>query len=118
MIQKSPSAYKWCTETGTIDDLTEPFPKTSCGTEWTGITDTVMGGVSNGKLTREELEGRTANVMRGKVSLYNNGGFIQMAVNLSTDPSVSLTVDASNYDGIELDVYYKGDASFEKFNVQ
>jgi len=55
--------------------------------------------------------------MRGKVSLYNNGGFIQMATALSTDPAKSLTVNASDFDGVELDVLYKGEEEEEKFNV-
>jgi len=116
-IEKGRNAYKWCTETGIIDDMSESLPRTSSGTEWSGFTDKVMGGVSIGKVIREVVDGRNANVMKGKVSLYNNGGFIQMATSLSTDPSVSLSVDASSYDGIELEVLYRGDEHFEKFNV-
>ncbi len=55
--------------------------------------------------------------MKGKVSLYNNGGFIQMATALSTNPAASLTVDASKFDGVELDVLYKGEEEMEKFNI-
>ena len=39
--------------------------------------------------------------MRGEVSLENNGGFVQMALDLAPDGSV---VDASEWRGIELDV--------------
>jgi len=121
---------------GIIDDLSESFPYTSCGTEWAGFTDKVMGGVSMGRLTREEvpgtksigknessssstsqLETRMANVMRGRVSLYNNGGFVQMAAPLSNNPALSLTVDASFFDGIELDVLYRGQEDTESFNI-
>lgn len=109
-LEKTKEAYKWCTETGTIDDMTEPFPLTSSGSEWAGFTDQVMGGISKGICTRETLYGRTCNLMKGKVSLYNNGGFIQMATALTTNPAVSLTVDASDYDGVELDVLFKGDS--------
>ena len=77
-----------------------------------------MGGVSIGKLLRETIEGRTCNVMKGKVSTYNNGGFIQMATDLSKDQAESMTVDASEFDGIELDVYYEGIEEREHFNVQ
>ena len=97
--------------------MSEPFPMTSSGSEWAGFTDQVMGGVSIGICTRETISGRTCNLMKGKVSLYNNGGFIQMATALSTDPALSLTVDATNFDGVELDVLYKGDEDVEKFNV-
>lgn len=116
-MEKTAAAYKWCTDTGIIDDCSEPFPKTPSGSEWTGFTDQVMGGVSIGKLERQTIDGRECNVMLGKVSLYNNGGFIQMAQELTTNSAVSMTVDASAYDGIELDVYYRGEEEAEKFNV-
>lgn len=116
-LEKTSNAYKSCIESGVIDDMSESFPLSSSGTEWSGFTDQVMGGVSKGMLTREAVEGRTANVMKGKVSLYNNGGFIQMATSLSTDPAVSLTVNASDFDGIELDVQHKGTDDIESFNV-
>ena len=49
-LRKSLSAFKTCTETGIIDDLTETFPSTSCGTTWSGYTDQVgaaFGGLEN-----------------------------------------------------------------------
>lgn len=98
--------------------MSDPFPFTSSGSQWQGITDRVMGGVSNGSLSRETIGGKLANVLRGSVSLENNGGFIQMATDLSLDPSVDLFVDASEYDGVELDVYCEGTDVKEKFNVQ
>jgi len=72
-------------------------------------------------LAREEFCGRTANVLRGAVSMANNGGFIQMATNLAPESGdmSSATVDASRYEGLELDVQCvskEGDA--ESFNVQ
>jgi len=116
-LKKSANAYKCCTETGIIDNMSEIFPKTSSGTEWSGYTDKVMGGVSMGMLVREKVDGRNVNIMKGKVSLYNNGGFIQMATNLSTDPVQSLTVDASSFNGVELDILYRGDKDASNFNV-
>lgn len=116
-LQKSANAYQSCTKTGIIDDFSESFPKTSSGTEWSGFTDKVMGGVSMGMLLREKVNGRNANVLKGKVSLYNNGGFIQMATNLAHNPVESLTVDASDFDGIELNVLYQGSENVENFNV-
>ena len=79
-----------------------------------------MGGVSTGHLTREEFDGRTANVMRGKVSLLNNGGFIQMATNLATvqNSDARPQVDATSFDGVEVDVQYQGIDDTETFNVQ
>lgn len=70
------------------------------------ITDGVMGGVSRGTLARETVQGREAIRMRGSVSLDNNGGFIQMAADLSTDGSL---VDASGFSGIELTTLGNGE---------
>lgn len=60
-----------------------------------------MGGVSAGRLTREDVAGRAALRLRGPVRLENNGGFIQMALDLAGDGG---PVDASAFIGIELDV--------------
>lgn len=118
IMRKATSAYVDCATSGVIDDLSEIFPFTSSGTCWAGVTDRVMGGKSNGSLTREDVDGKPAIVLKGKVSLKNNGGFVQMATNLALNPSVSQIVDASEYDGIELDVYYDVfDSDEESFNV-
>jgi hypothetical protein len=118
MLRRASNSYESCVESGVIDDFCEAFPLTSTGTEWSGFSDRVMGGVSVGSLVRELVQGREANVLRGEVSMANNGGFIQMAVDLANDPSKSRLVDASQYDGIELDVLCKGDTETEAFNVQ
>jgi len=105
--RKSNLAYKECTDSGVVDDMSEPFPITSSGTEWRGITDRVMGGQSNGLLKRvPDLNGRPANVLEGHVSLRNNGGFLQMVTDLPLDASKPF-VDASKYDGIEFDILYR-----------
>jgi len=132
-IKKNKSAYPSCVVSGIIDDMTDTFPYTSSGTQWSGITDRVMGGVSSGSITREESvvgsssddgeaaheSTKVANVLRGKVSTANGGGFVQMATDLSLDPSTSVYVDASEYDGVELDVLFKGDGNDkpEHFNI-
>ena len=117
-VRKSKASYTPCITSGVIDDLSDPFPFTSSGSQWQGITDRVMGGRSDGSLSREIIGERRANVLRGRVSLENNGGFIQMATDLSLDPSVDMFVDASAYDGIELDVYCEGTANIdESFNI-
>ena len=107
-----------CVTSGVIDDMSDPFPFTSSGSQWQGITDRVMGGVSNGSLCRETIAGKVANVLRGFVSLDNGGGFVQMATDLSPDPSAGVFVDASMYDGVELEVYCEGRDVEERFNVQ
>lgn len=115
-MRKSKASFKRCTESGVVDDMSETFPTTSSGTEWSAFSDQVMGGCSTGHISRELFEGKPANVLHGKVSLANNGGFIQMATNLALDPSA--TVNASEYDGVELDVWCRAPEDTEKFNVQ
>lgn len=66
-----------------IDDLSDPASLSALGTGWQLVTDQVMGGVSRGTLTRETVAGRPALVMRGDVRLENDGGFIQMALDLA-----------------------------------
>ncbi len=75
---------------------------------WRLVTDGVMGGVSRGTLTAEEIDGRRCLALRGRVSTENNGGFIQLALDL--DDALR---DATAYDGIRLDVI--GNA--ESYNV-
>jgi Complex I intermediate-associated protein 30 (CIA30) len=84
-----------------IDDLSRDDLVSNNGTHWRLVTDQVMGGVSQGTLVRDVVAGRAALRMRGDVSLENNGGFVQMALDLAPDGSV---VDASAWDGFELDV--------------
>lgn len=72
-------------------------------------------------LAREEFDGRIANVLRGRVSMANNGGFIQMATNLAPGSSElsSQPVDASRFEGVELDVQsFSDEDGSESFNVQ
>jgi len=84
-----------------IDDLSGDDLVATIGTRWQLVTDRVMGGVSDGTLVRETVSGRPALRMRGDVSLENNGGFVQMALDLAPDGGM---VDASSWTGIELDV--------------
>jgi hypothetical protein len=87
---------------GIIDDLGREPPMAAIGSNWQLLTDQVMGGVSRGIMAREAIAGRAAIRMRGDVSLENNGGFIQIALDLSPDGG---SVDASDWRGIELDVF-------------
>lgn len=64
-------------------------------TDWEFVADTVMGGVSSGGVTREDVAGRPAHRLQGRVSLDNNGGFVQIA----TDLEVS---DAAQWTGLRL----------------
>ena len=89
-----------------IDDLSRQMPLTAIGTSWQLFTDQVMGGVSNGSMVREVIDGRPAIRMRGDVSLENNGGFIQISVDLAPE---GYAADVSAWQGIELDVLGQGE---------
>ena len=48
-----------------------------------------------------DAAGRRANVLRGRVSTANNGGFVSMGLDLAPDGAL---VDARDWDGVELTV--------------
>jgi hypothetical protein len=89
-----------------IDDMSRPDGLAATGTQWDLVTDGVMGGLSGGTLRRETVEGRRALRMQGDVSLANNGGFIQMAIDLSPGGG---PVDAGRSAGIEITVAGNGE---------
>ncbi len=84
-----------------IDDFRNEGRLASNGESWDLFTDQVMGGVSRGSLDSEMVDGVQSLRMRGAVNLENNGGFIQMSLNLRADEG---PFDARRYDGIEIDV--------------
>ena len=88
-----------------IDDLSRPFPETPLGTRWACLTDGVMGGVSEGRLRPAQLAGRAALHLTGEVRLENNGGFVQMALDLAPGGGV---LDASAWTGIAVTVRGNG----------
>ena len=55
-------------------------------TRWRFFADTVMGGISTGQMTFVTEEGRNHALMTGRVSTENNGGFIQIRLDLQTAP--------------------------------
>lgn len=97
-----------------IDDFSTPHPLASNGAQWSYVADTVMGGVSRGTLTRQTVEGRQAARLRGQVSLENNGGFVQMALDIpfGSGPSAQ-PQGASGFTGIALEAIGNG----ETYNV-
>jgi Complex I intermediate-associated protein 30 (CIA30) len=98
------------TESTIIDDLSREPSLSTIGTRWQLFTDRVMGGVSNGSMMREVVAGKPAICMRGDVSLENNGGFVQIAIDLMPDGKVK---DASDWAGVELDIFGNG----EEYNI-
>jgi hypothetical protein len=94
---------------GLIDDFAAADSRSRLGTTWRLVTDQVMGGVSSGRMQHRQVEDRTALCMSGDVSLANNGGFVQ----LSLDLAASGHLDASGFAGIRLIVRGNG----ETYNV-
>lgn len=88
-----------------IDDLSSDKLFAVTGSGWALISDRVMGGVSAGSVRREIVSGRPAVCMRGGVSLENNGGFLQIALDLG---EAGAPIDASSWTGIQLDVIGNG----------
>ncbi|TDL77692.1 CIA30 family protein [Palleronia sediminis] len=68
---------------------------------WSLVSDRVMGGVSAGRLDCDATGCR----MRGRVSLDNDGGFLQMAADLPDAP-----LDARGCDGLALRLRGNGEA--------
>ncbi len=95
---------------GIIDALDQEPPRATIGTRWELIADRVMGGVSSGEMAREHVAGRPALRMCGDVLLENNGGFLQIALDLAPDGGV---VDARQWTGIEIDTFGNG----ERYNL-
>ena len=93
-----------------IDDFSRTDLVSALGTEWRGVSDRVMGGVSQESVSRSVASGGPALHLQGDVRLENNGGFIQAALDLS---SGGRTLDASAYRGIRLIVRGNG----EKYSV-
>lgn len=72
--------------------------------DWEFVADTVMGGVSTGKVTWD-ADRETAR-LTGDVSLENNGGFVQMAADLAAGRQL---FDASAFDGVEIELRGNGE---------
>lgn len=89
-----------------IDDFRSTELESSLGTRWRGVSDRVMGGVSEALLGHEVVAGRPSMRLRGEVRLENDGGFIQAALDLS--PAAG-TLDASGYAGLRLTVCGNGE---------
>ena len=65
-----------------------------------------MGGISAGRMERAEIDHRNAIRMQGNVSLENNGGFIQMALDLAGNGA---TCNAAAFAGIAIDAFGNGE---------
>jgi len=81
-----------------IDNFRRDDGLSALGTPWRLVSDRVMGGVSEGRMSLEEIDGRRVLCMRGEVSMENNGGFLQLALDLDRDAEL----DGSSFEGVRL----------------
>lgn len=79
------------------------------GNEWNLVTDGVMGGVSKGQLSIHVIEDRPCLRMQGNVRLDNNGGFVQIALDLPD----GIIRKIPEYSGLFFEVY----GNNEKYNI-
>ena len=81
-----------------LDNLDNPGLTTQ-GNKWQFFTDGVMGGKSSGKVNIDYIEGIKCYRMTGNVTTENNGGFIQMRVQIEPP------IPSNEYTGIYLKVF-------------
>lgn len=65
---------------------------------WVAISDQVMGGVSNARVSQCERSNSSASCLTGQTSLDNNGGFVQMKLDIG--PAHSL----ANFQGLFIEL--------------
>ncbi len=68
-------------------------------TRWQSFSDQVMGGISEASMALTEIDGRRCLRLSGDVRLENQGGFIQMALDLAPGGG---TVNAAAQSGVVL----------------
>lgn len=74
--------------------------------DWEYVADRVMGGVSTGQIETFAHDGGQAARLTGRVSLENNGGFVQMAFDVTPEGGA---YDASRFAGIAVSVRGNGE---------
>ena len=84
-----------------LDDRTSGDDRAQNGARWGLYTDGVMGGISQANIAFDVVDGRRCLRLSGDVSLENNGGFVQVALDLAGENNIS----AKGYEGFLLDVY-------------
>ncbi len=89
-----------------IDDISRDDFVSTLGSSWRPVSDRVMGGVSRATLRFEEHAGRRCLHLSGDVRLENDGGFIQMGLDL--DPEGN-PIDARRFAGLRLVVQGNGE---------
>lgn len=90
-----------------LDDFRRDDFVSALATRWRGVSDRVMGGVSRETVTLAEIDGRRCLRLTGAVRLDNDGGFIQMALDLAANGA---SLDASAYRGLTLEIRGNGES--------
>lgn len=89
-----------------IDDFSSPDFTSKLGTRWRGVSDKVMGGISEVSVTHDVIDGRPCLRLTGDVRLENSGGFLQAALDLASSGD---TFDASGFAGVRVVVRGNGE---------
>ena len=89
-----------------IDNFSHKNLITKLGTQWYSVSDKVMGGISEVSVSYGSFGSRSCIFLTGDVRTENNGGFIQVALNLAKSGK---TFDASEFVGIRLVVRGNGE---------
>lgn len=100
----------------TPEPLIDDFSRSdlaSNGQRWRYFSDRVMGGVSTGRAEHAEVDGRRALRLEGSVSLDNNGGFIQVALDLAEERR---GLDARSFSGVAITL--RGDGGALAINLR
>lgn len=84
-----------------IDGFSKENLVSEIGTQWRGVSDQVMGGVSEALIVHTDDDSHSGLHLSGAVRLENNGGFIQASLDLASKGG---TLDASSFTGIRLTV--------------
>ena len=84
-------------------DQAERLPIPAGG--WRFVSDGVMGGVSTGALRKGKRAGGESVCLSGNVSTANNGGFIQLALDVDSE----LATRAVDFEGVSLMVSGNGE---------
>ena len=82
-----------------IDAVERDDLVSALGTSWRSVSDRVMGGISQASLHVDTHAERRCLRLKGDVRLENNGGFVQMALDLAP---AGAAVDASSFSGVRL----------------
>jgi hypothetical protein len=93
-----------------IDDFADQGLVSKLGTRWRGVSDRVMGGISEASVFHDVIDGRQCLRLAGDVHLENGGGFIQAVLDLTHS---RLTLDALGCTGVRIIV--RGNS--EKYSV-